>query len=125
MSDIRLKPCPFCGGSSMLLLTHYGKWHGWCEECGTRGPEKSDEASAADAWNCRSLDWISTAERMPDEAEDLKLLVLVAKGKSFDLPHAGTGVWHNGHWNTTDPEIEFELITYWMELPDIPEEAWK
>ena len=124
MSDIKLKPCPFCG--NVEIRSKVGAaWSIWCPQCGASSPKEPDEASAAAAWNHRALDWISTAERMPDENENLKPLVLIAKGKNFDLPHAGTGVWHNGHWNTTDPEIEFEPVAYWLKLPDIPGEAWK
>ena len=72
----------------------------------------------------KAIGWIKTEDRMPGEAEELKPLALVVEGE-YGLPYVGTGVWHNGSWSTSDPGVEFEPVLYWLELPEIPKDAWR
>lgn len=59
MKEMRLKPCPFCGGKSSML-GEFGwnsvdtQWY-WvrCKECDAMIPAYTSEEQAADAWNRR------------------------------------------------------------------------
>lgn len=54
MAD-ELRPCPFCGGESVIRYSQYGPcWYGWCNECETRSKCYMTEAEAVMAWNTRT-----------------------------------------------------------------------
>lgn len=69
MSDVKLKPCPFCGRSRNLSIEDAGgidryvdgepdglvsTWHVYCGWCGATGPEVfPDQADAVFEWNNR------------------------------------------------------------------------
>ena len=54
-----LKPCPFCGGTKVIVYTNVnlrGDCAGHCYQCGTYGPFCEDEEDAITAWNRRVCD---------------------------------------------------------------------
>lgn len=53
MSEITLKPCPFCG-SEKLKVKSSGRWGYFVAcECHAVGPNFSSREGAIDAWNTR------------------------------------------------------------------------
>ena len=68
MSEIKLLPCPFCGGEATLhnnFLTD--KFKVWCNECDCRTDVYSDKEEAIEKWNTRK-----TMERIVDRLEGKK-----------------------------------------------------
>ncbi|MCP9269691.1 Lar family restriction alleviation protein [Xenorhabdus sp. XENO-1] len=54
MTD-ELKPCPFCGGYSVVDKEYGGKYFVYCSECLVEQTEPSEtEAEAIAAWNQRA-----------------------------------------------------------------------
>ena len=52
MSEIKLKPCPFCGGEPMMVVRGDGCWVR-CLQCGTETRYFLSERAAAEAWDRR------------------------------------------------------------------------
>ena len=51
-----LNPCPFCLEHRLTFRTNkFGANYVYCTWCGARGPEKSNETRAAEAWNNRGM----------------------------------------------------------------------
>ena len=66
MSDVKLKPCPFCGGEAKLhhnSLTD--KFKVWCSECDCRTDVYSDKEEVVKCWNTRK-----PMERIVDRLEE-------------------------------------------------------
>lgn len=71
--EIELKPCPFCGGKSLLQLFNDGFFdharieccHLWFEWCGDNASEQ-----VAKAWNDRVID--KENERLQKELDEIK-----------------------------------------------------
>lgn len=83
MDEIKLKPCPFCGGEAVYIINKNYEWgttHGWqfgikCTNCKTELPmrdfvvtvdlesngeiafTKDERGKAADMWNRRAEKW--------------------------------------------------------------------
>lgn len=53
MSEIELKPCPFCGSKAKLMRVGAGRIVK-CEGCGVSTSFMADDA--AQAWNARAID---------------------------------------------------------------------
>ena len=61
VDDTKLKPCPFCGGDSIEVYTHYGESAGLqyggyypeCTVCGCRLNYYESREKALKAWNER------------------------------------------------------------------------
>ena len=60
MSDVKLEPCPFCGGEAGVLMASDEadpSWRVWClrpsAKCGVIGPAKETKPEAIAAWNRR------------------------------------------------------------------------
>ena len=49
MPEEELKPCPFCGGKNLELLT----WNVRCTDCHTWGPADFSDEQAIKLWNKR------------------------------------------------------------------------
>lgn len=77
MSEIELKPCPFCGGKAGLYHTYDGRSCVQCDECGISTLRKMDARLAIQMWNKR--DGEKTAEEQIAElnAENVKLRQLL------------------------------------------------
>ena len=53
MSEIKLKPCPFCGGEAKIVKSYYTIW-AKCICCGAKSRCEENEEKAAEAWNRRA-----------------------------------------------------------------------
>lgn len=51
MSKTKLRPCPFCGGNS--VVTGVKTRRGFCNECFVLGPARKTKGQATEAWNDR------------------------------------------------------------------------
>lgn len=54
------KPCPFCGGTWILIGMH---WSAICVDCGATGPDKEKGGPAGKAWQQRPIEDALTKER--------------------------------------------------------------
>lgn len=52
MNEIKLKPCPFCGGEAGIIDI-YGKYAASCKECDAGTASANTIDNAAKAWNKR------------------------------------------------------------------------
>ena len=53
MSEIKLKPCPFCGGKAEIIKTYSTIWVK-CLDCHASTTCRPTEAEAAKIWNRRA-----------------------------------------------------------------------
>lgn len=53
MSEIKLKPCPFCGGKADLYLDGRGLYVAQCVYCGSRTICHQTKIGATGSWNRR------------------------------------------------------------------------
>ena len=52
VNEVKLKPCPFCGGEAKII-SGYGKYAVTCKGCYAMAPNTYTEGDAAKAWNKR------------------------------------------------------------------------
>ena len=45
-------PCPFCG-SENIVISNWGLWSGWCQECLGKSDDQLSQADAIRKWNTR------------------------------------------------------------------------
>lgn len=43
-------PCPFCG-SENIVISNWGLWRGWCQECLGKSDDQLSQADAIRKWN--------------------------------------------------------------------------
>ena len=53
MNEVKLKPCPFCGGEAGITTDIYSKYVASCKECGAVSKNADTIDGAAKAWNKR------------------------------------------------------------------------
>lgn len=53
MNEVKLKPCPFCGGEAGITTDIYSKYVASCKECGAVSKNADTIGGAAKAWNKR------------------------------------------------------------------------
>jgi Lar family restriction alleviation protein len=62
MSDVKLNPCPFCGGTNIQndcfsaafsISARSQDCFDYCKDCDAQGPAGNDVAEAHDRWNAR------------------------------------------------------------------------
>lgn len=53
MNEVKLKPCPFCGGEAGIIDI-YGKYAVSCKECNAKAETAGTMDGAAKAWNKRN-----------------------------------------------------------------------
>ncbi len=56
MSELELKPCPFCGGEKYRMIKPDGVWRVLCLTCKTEGRPSVMNIDAKSAWNKRPLE---------------------------------------------------------------------
>ena len=54
MSEIKLKPCPFCGGEARIFYIYPYRWMVQCIVCGSGTLHLSSQDTAINAWNRRA-----------------------------------------------------------------------
>lgn len=56
MSELKLKPCPFCGGTDIDIRTNdYGlSWYSFCNDCGVMCGYAMTKDDVMNAWNMRA-----------------------------------------------------------------------
>lgn len=79
MSEIELKPCPFCGSKAKLMRVGAGRIVK-CEGCGVSTSFLADDA--AQAWNARAID----RDELWEVVESLEKPWPVDKGKHDTIP---------------------------------------
>lgn len=52
MNEVKLKPCPFCGGEAKMI-SGYGRYGAVCKECAAKTPSADTIDDAAKIWNER------------------------------------------------------------------------
>ncbi len=60
LSDIVL-PCPFCG-SENIVISNWGLWRVWCQECLGKSDDQLSQADAIKKWNTRPAPPIGRCE---------------------------------------------------------------
>ena len=73
MSEIKLKPCPFCGGEAFCYVS--GRIEPempdmfWvrCKNCDVVTKSYTTREKAIKKWNTRALGWIPVEERLPED----------------------------------------------------------
>lgn len=85
MSEIKLLPCPFCGGEAQLVRDRIGLWRVGCKKCdctttyqfGFGEGEEVSQKKAANVWNTRK-----PMERIVEQLEEMGNI----KFSSFSKP---------------------------------------
>lgn len=54
MIEIKLKPCPFCGGEAKIIGAIGAVFWARCTECGAETQSELSEQQAAELWNGRA-----------------------------------------------------------------------
>lgn len=97
MSDIELKPCPFCGGEAEMLNYSESEWLVYCPACGGAVEKwRKTEAEAIEQWNTRKpMDRIVAqleAYSDADEAEQLGTIPIVGLADAIKIVKAGGNI---------------------------------
>jgi Lar family restriction alleviation protein len=53
-TDLKLKPCPFCGETDIELRDNGEPYYAYCTSCSCDGPLHETWQEAFDAWNRRT-----------------------------------------------------------------------
>lgn len=116
MNEVKLKPCPFCGGEVEHEVFNDGFFtlgRVECKQC--RVMLTALPINAIEAWNTRADGWIPCSERLPEIDEE----VLVTNGgvmcvRSLTNTIDEELVWDDeyGQWE------DFEEFIAWMPLPE-------
>lgn len=85
MSEMKLPPCPFCGGESKHEFNEAaGVWDVWCDSCGAQPyAGRKKEYEAIEEWNTR-------AERTCRTGEYMGIIGLGTIGHHYTCEHDGT-----------------------------------
>lgn len=54
-------PCPFCG-SENIVISNWGLWRVWCQECLGKSDDQLSQADAIKKWNARPAPPIGRCE---------------------------------------------------------------
>lgn len=113
MSDLDLKPCPFCGGQAAVFYVDYHHYRAICRRCGaqTQSYEVKENVLQLES---QVPKWIPVTERLPEDYHD----VLVSVGEMVDV-----GFHHHRYgWECYSYKKRND-VTHWMPLPSAPEEV--
>lgn len=71
--EIELKPCPYCGGSDLIIYWNgvYEKHYARCHSCHMQGPEVYGREAAAELWNNLPRKVEALPDARLDELEEL------------------------------------------------------
>lgn len=130
MSEIELKPCPFCGGKAGLYHTHDGRSCVQCDECGISTLRKMDARLAIQMWNKRNseIEWIPVSEKLPRLEDDMLVTV---RNKETGTSAVWSGTRYKNGWAISsccdyidlyDADSDLEVVA-WAYLPVPYEEA--
>ena len=93
MSDIELKPCPFCGGEAQLVRDRIGLWRVGCKKCNCMTTyqfdfgegEEASQKKAVNVWNTRK-----PMERVVELVPDIEDIVRTYKQPPYGREVQGT-----------------------------------
>lgn len=129
MSEIELKPCPFCGGKAGLYHTYDGLSCVQCDECGISTLRKMDARLAIQMWNKRNseIEWIPVSEKLPEPESEVLVTV---RDKTTDDLSVWCGVRYDKGWELSrfddylDTRYTDDLeVTAWAHLPEAYKEG--
>lgn len=94
--EIKIKPCPFCGGKAVMLGEDDGMYQVVCPDCaGTIDDFYNEKEVAAEKWNTRQIEdnlneqigrFKKYAEALENEIKELReALTFYAKGEHLGL----------------------------------------
>nr|DAZ51138.1 MAG TPA: Protein of unknown function (DUF551) [Caudoviricetes sp.] len=115
-SKLNLKPCPFCGHEPLLareMLTTdlryiWGTGYRiYCPECEIAEARDIEAEEAAEKWNRRAPEWVSTKKAVPVDGNEY----LVAAAGRFGIARYSLA----GNWKTRISVIGYE-VTHWREI---------
>ena len=81
MSDVKLNPCPFCGGtniqsdcfsSAFCITARSEDCFDYCKDCDAQGPAATHVAEAHDRWNARGTGAAGEAGQIPGIAAPIR-----------------------------------------------------
>jgi Lar family restriction alleviation protein len=89
--DADLKPCPFCGDTSLETKEHGGKGHYvFCKGCFVEGPNGHSPEAAVKFWNARIIE---TALRCKVENLEAELMPFAKEANPLDELEAACQDW--------------------------------
>ena len=90
MSEVELKPCPFCGGEAEVSVCLADTFYVKCQQCGVLSVFWKDQPNVADAWNRRTTDMTDCK----DETGGIKLRPCPFCGGKADVDIYKSGDYH-------------------------------
>ena len=129
-----LKSCPFCGGERVEVLNALeaqpemeligmsrDNWNVLCNDCFAFGGTRRKALEAIEAWNQRKPRWISVEDMMPEEF--VSVLVYMPGENPLPTVHEGYFVKDANKWYSNFFDRSLDEVTYWMPMPEPPEEV--
>jgi Lar family restriction alleviation protein len=118
----KLKPCPFCGGEATVSYEKFFEtYHVGCEDNGCpviAGTDGDSEEDAIGRWNRRASGWRSCKDSHPEIGQTV--LIALKPSSHSELYHLLSAEYEEHGYKYRGIDISPD---WWMELPDLPEEA--
>ena len=112
MSDIKLKPCPFCGSEAQIYGVDIFRVACTSDDCWCETALHHCKEEAAEDWNMRAVPepqrWIPVTERLPKR--DDRVLVYIP-----EIGGANCSIQISKGWS-------MKYVSHWMPLPLPPKE---
>lgn len=115
-SKLKLKPCPFCGHEPLfaremltadLRLIWGTGYRIYCPECEIAEAREIEAEEAAEKWNRRAPEWVSTKKAVPVDGNEC---LIVTAGRLGLARYSLTG-----KWKMKSCEIGCE-VTHWRDI---------
>ncbi len=115
-SKLKLKPCPFCGHEPLfaremlttdLRLIWETGYRIYCPECEIAEAREIEAEEAAEKWNRRAPEWVSTKKAVPVDGNEC---LIVTAGRLGLARYSLTG-----KWKMKSCEIGCE-VTHWRDI---------